>query len=209
MFEKAEPVFRDVQAYLLSLRPPKYPFDIDAAKAKKGQAIFKENCARCHGTYGEAWTYPNKIIPIEEIGTDRTRYDGVSAKFGTYYNKSWFAKEKAGWVGDEFIVAPSVGYQAPPLDGIWATAPYLHNGSVPTLRDLLKPEAQRPAVFYRGNDVYDERNVGFVSTEAKRGDKSFYKFDTHDRGNGNGGHVYGIDLSDADRDALLEYLKTL
>jgi hypothetical protein len=101
------------------------------------------------------------------------------------------------------------GYANHPLDGIWLRAPYLHNGSVPSLRDLLKPDAQRPATFYRGNDVYDPQNVGFVSTEAQSGGRQFYKFDTHDPGNGNAGHLYGINLSDQDKDALIEYLKTL
>jgi mono/diheme cytochrome c family protein len=218
-FEKGEPVFRDVQAYLLSLRPPKYPFDIDAAKAKKGEALFKDTCARCHGTYGETWTYPNKIIPIEEIGTDRTRFDGISAKFGAYYNKSWFAKEKAGWVGDEFIVAPSVGYQAPPLDGIWATAPYLHNGSAPTVYHVLNSKA-RPKYSSRsyktGQEDYDPARLGWKITQLERGADPAVSgperrkvYDTTLPGRGNRGHTYGDKLSDEERNAVIEYLKTL
>src|SRR5262249_39524234 len=75
-FEKHEPAFRDIQQYLFSLEAPKYPFTIDKAKAAKGEAIFKENCAKCHGTYGEKWTYPNKVIPLSEIGTDPNRHRG-------------------------------------------------------------------------------------------------------------------------------------
>ena len=83
---------------------------------------------------------------------------------------------------------------------------YLHNGSVPTLRALLFLD-ERPAVFYRGSDVYDWHAVGFVTSgpEAERGG---VRFDTSQRGNGNGGHVYGRDLSVHDREAIVEYLKT-
>ena len=93
-----------------------------------------------------------------------------------------------------------------PLDGIWLRAPYLHNGSVPTLRALLLLDP-RPATFYRAYDVYDFQNVGFVSS-GPEAEKNGVLFNTADRGNGNGGHTYGQQLSVADREALLEYLKT-
>jgi hypothetical protein len=100
------------------------------------------------------------------------------------------------------------GYVAKPLVGLWLLGPYLHNGSVPTLADLLAPAEQRPAVFYRGYDVVDLDRVGFMSTG---GDAEAYgfRFDTAIRGNGNGGHLYGTQLSDTDKRALLEYLKKL
>ena len=72
-FQKAEPAFRDIQQYLLSLEPPKYPFPIDRRRPRRGEAVFTDNCAKCHGTYGEKWTYPNKVIPLDEIGTDPNR----------------------------------------------------------------------------------------------------------------------------------------
>ncbi len=75
-FEKHEPAFRDIQQYLINMEPPKYPFAIDQDKAVKGEKLFKQNCATCPGTYGEKWTYPNKVIPLEEIGTDPTRFKG-------------------------------------------------------------------------------------------------------------------------------------
>jgi hypothetical protein len=76
------------------------------------------------------------------------------------------------------------------------------------MRDLLSPQPQRRSVFYRGNDVYDPANMGFASDVAQAGARRFYRFDTRDRGNGNGGHAYGLDLSPAQKDALIEYLKT-
>jgi hypothetical protein len=93
-----------------------------------------------------------------------------------------------------------------PLDGVWLRAPYLHNGSVPTLRALLYLD-ERPATFYRGYDVYDWDAVGFVSSGAEAASAGV-RFDTSLRGNGNGGHVYGRDLPREDREAMIEYLKT-
>ncbi|KIG13522.1 hypothetical protein DB30_07970 [Enhygromyxa salina] len=100
--------------------------------------------------------------------------------------------------------AEFLSYKARPLNGIWATAPYLHNGSVPTLYDLLLPPASRPTKFVLGRREFDPNKVGFVS----EGDEPFV-VDTSVTGNGNGGHEYGVTLSDADRWALVEYLKTL
>src|SRR5262249_44495516 len=136
-FEREEPTFRDIQAYLFSLEAPKYPFPIDKALAADGEKLFTKTCAKCHGTYGEKWTYPNKIVPLDIIGTDHTRFHGLSPKVGELYNKSWFAKEKRDDGKEGYPALPSEGYQAPPLDGVWATAPYLHNGSVPTVYDVL------------------------------------------------------------------------
>jgi hypothetical protein len=100
------------------------------------------------------------------------------------------------------------GYAAMPLDGIWLRAPYLHNGSVPTLRALLEPSEQRPAVFWRGYDVYDYANAGFVSSGADA-EKVGFRFDTAAKGNGRAGHLYGTGLPPKDKENLLEYLKTL
>ncbi len=140
-FRKMEPVFEDVEAYLRSLEPPKYPFAIDSARAGRGERVFRENCARCHGTYGESWTYPNKVVPLEVIGTDPVRATGLTDAYIKHYNASWFGEKHP--VSEEMQ-----GYQAPPLDGIWATAPYLHNGSVPTL-DALLDSSSRPDLYLK------------------------------------------------------------
>ena len=109
------------------------------------------------------------------------------------------------------------GYANMPLDGVWLRAPYLHNGSVPTLRDLLNPQSERPKEFYRGNDIYDPKNVGFLSTEAKDSQgKKLFLYKTNIQGNGNEGHdhtkngeeKYGTKLRPEAKEALLEYLKT-
>ena len=213
-FEKHEPAFRDIAQYLAEMEPPKYPFAIDVDKAAKGEALFKANCAKCHGTYGEKWTYPNKVIPLDEIGTDPNRHRGVAAAYGTEYSESWFGKEQP-----PKPLQMTAGYQAPPLDGIWATAPYFHNGSVPALAGVLNSKA-RPTRFTRsfktGEADYDKVNVGWKVTEtrdppdAKLAPIEARKiYDTSKPGRANTGHTYGDDLTDAERAQVIEYLKTL
>lgn len=209
-FQDLEPTFRDIQSYLKSLKPPKYPFPIDAARAEQGKAIFEATCSRCHGTYGPDGTYPNKVVDLATIGTDPARSEGLSDRMVAHYNSTWFGEEKA--VHDEVP-----GYQAPPLDGVWATAPYLHNGSVPTLAALLR-SSERPARFYRppSTDLahYDQARVGWkheVPGQSAGVDptRARFLYDSSRFGLGNGGHTFGDKLDDALRDAVIEYLKTL
>jgi mono/diheme cytochrome c family protein len=218
-FHKAEPAFADIQAYLLSLQPPPYPGPVNRELAARGEALFGRHCARCHGTYGEKWTYPNKVVPLDVIGTDRTRFDGITAKFADYYNRSWFAREEPGWFADGYASRPSVGYQAPPLDGIWATAPYLHNGSVPTVYHMLNSKT-RPRVFTRSyrtdRDAYDAEKLGWkvqvLEGPPDPGLPAYERrkvYDTTQPGRGNGGHTFGDALTEDERWAVIEYLKTL
>jgi mono/diheme cytochrome c family protein len=211
-FDKAEDDFKDIREYLLSIQAPKYPLPIDQALASKGEQLFTATCSRCHGTYGEKWTYPNKFIPIEKIGTDRRRFDGITMKFGEYYNRSWFGKH--------YAVIAHDGYQAPPLDGVWATAPYFHNGSVPTIYHVLNSK-MRPRIFTRSFrtdlDAYDSRRVGWkIEVLAHAPEPSTlppieYRrtYDTSQVGRGNTGHTFGDQLTEDERMAVLEYLKTL
>lgn len=101
-------------------------------------------------------------------------------------------------------------YESRVLEGIWATAPYLHNGSVPTLTDLLAPVEQRPAAFKIGPN-YDIEKIGLAAEQTKFGDQILTTTDCSARNSGNSrcGHDYGVTLSAADKKALLEYLKTL
>ncbi len=96
-------------------------------------------------------------------------------------------------------------YKSRPLNGIWATAPYLHNGSVPNLYELLLPAKERSKEFYVGSLAFDPEKVGF---ETKVGD-GLFKFSTEIKGNLNTGHEYAIELDETQRSELLEYLKTL
>jgi mono/diheme cytochrome c family protein len=209
-FKELEPTFADIQAYFKSLKPPKYPFPIDEAKAKSGSLVFNRNCAKCHGTYGPEAAYPDEIVPLELIGTDPARAKGLSSKLVAHYNTMWFAE---GFPAEEEII----GYQAPPLDGIWATAPYLHNGSVPTIEHLLK-SSSRPARFLRppstSLDYYDKDALGWKAAVPEEpidpitaGSRSL--FDSSRFGLGNQGHRFGDKLSDEERSQVIEYLKTL
>ena len=126
--------FNDVLAYIYSLQSPVYPKPINKKLADKGQLIFEQYCMDCHGTYGKDGSYPNLLIPEEIIQTDSVLYSSnySSPQFVNWFNQSWFT------TGDHPAkLVPFKGYIAPPLDGIWATAPYLHNGSVPSLETLL------------------------------------------------------------------------
>ena len=189
-----------IKNWIMTLPPPRYPFAIDGAKAQAGKPIYEAKCASCHeeGHRGFGAVIPLVYLqtdPERQLAFDRT----VAAKMNT------IGKGKP-WAFNRFRTTD--GYASHPLDGIWLRAPYLHNGSVPTLAELLLPPPERRQTFYRGNDVYDPVRVGFVSDIAQSGPRHFYLFDTQDRGNGNGGHLYGINLTPAEKDALLEYLKT-
>jgi len=191
---------RRVMEYLSDLKPPKYPFAVDSTLAAAGAATYAATCAECHEANGSRATSP---IPIADIGTDRSRLDAWTAESAAAFNK---VGDGHNWKFSSFGKATD-GYAAPPLDAVWLNAPYLHNGSVPTLSDLLEPPANRPTHFWRGYDVYDQARVGFVSNgpDAQR---LGTMFDATQSGNGNGGHTYGTTLSAEQKRALIEYLKT-
>ena len=121
-------------------------------------------------------------------------------------NECGRAHARRGRIAD--VEGAQGGYVARPLVGLWLLGPYLHNGSVPTLADLLSPLRPASRVFYRGYDVVDFDHVGFVST-GNEAEANGFRFDTGLRGNGNGGHLYGTDLGDSDKSALIEFLKKL
>jgi hypothetical protein len=193
-----------IEAYIEAAPVPKYPLPIDTPKADKGRETYTQKCAECHA-FGGART--GKIVTVAEVGTDGERHRVWTDLDATRYNEfaSGYPWKFDGFHGTD---GPEGGYVNVPLDGIWARAPYLHNGSVPSLRDLLKPPKERPREFWRGNDLYDPKQVGFDSLfdETKR---IGTHFDTRQKGNGNGGHIYGTELPDDQKDALVEYLKTL
>jgi mono/diheme cytochrome c family protein len=197
--------FKDVLAWLESLEPPKYPGAIDETLALQGRKVFEANCSKCHGTYGEQETYPNKVVSLGLVKTDPgyAQY-ALEAHFNDWYNQSWFAKTPP-----YSRMEPELGYVAPPLDGIWATAPYLHNGSVPTLEALLNSKT-RPTHWKRSQDSrdYDWEKVGWMYKEKRKG-QGKRTYDTTLPGYGNQGHYFGDKLTDSERSAVIEYLKTL
>lgn len=203
----------DIRAYLASIEPPKYPFAIDRALAARGRKAFESNCSSCHGTYGENETYPNLVIAAEAIGTDpllaRAATDGKEERFLRWAQRSFY--------GENARLAPAPGYYAPPLDAVWASAPYLHNGSVPTLEGLLD-SAKRPKYWLRSFDSsdYNPRTLGWNYRELPHGKEAENDpkrrsriYDTTLPGYSNQGHTIGDALTEEERAAILEYLKTL
>lgn len=201
------------------LSAPKWPValfgPIDDAKAKAGQQIFNSTCSGCH---------QNRLYPLVDVGTDPQRansfgqpvanhvpfptaiqpvLDGLKAR--ALADDGVSAADRATMDANPVIWRATGQYLARPLSGVWATAPYLHNGSVPTLWHLLHPD-QRPAKFIAGNREYDPDKVGFSTTGTG------WTFDASQPGNSNIGHAgdkYGTNLTEDQKAALLEYLKTM
>lgn len=195
-----------VADWLLDLPAPPFPYPIDSALAAQGQTVFEQNCASCHAFGGSE---VGQVVPIDEIGTDSGRLNSYTYEFASN-QYTLFADITYKGEDQRFThFRKTNGYANHPLDGLWLRAPYLHNGSVPTLEDLLKLPEQRPKSFYRGNDVYDPKKVGFFAEDAEANSSKFFIYDTSLPGNGNEGHLYGTILSTQDKTTLLEYLKTL
>jgi len=203
----------DIRAFIASLEPPEYPFPIDASLARRGEKAFEENCTRCHGTYGDNSSYPNLVIPLDVVGTDPeyalAATDGRRDRFYEWTSRSFY--------GELVRTAPARGYIAPPLDGVWATAPYLHNGSIPDVRSLLDSRL-RPRFWRHLDDPreFDPDTLGWRHERLAHAESaedtqptSGRVYDTTATGYGNGGHTYGDDLTDEERRAIIEYLKTL
>lgn len=195
------PRIQRVADWLWQLPPPAYPYAINETKTAKGEKLFQSNCASCHAFSG---SQVGKVVPIQEIGTDPYRLDSYT--YETLSNQNTLY---AGYPWRFKNFRKTNGYANQPLDGIWLRAPYLHNGSVPTLRELLEKPENRPKEFYRGYDVFDQNKVGFVSDVATENKKQFFKFDTTLPGNSNSGHLYGTDLASEEKEALVEYMKQL
>lgn len=189
-----------VETWLLDAPVPEYPFAVDAELAGQGSEVYATHCADCHA-FGGSRT--GTVIPIAEVGTDRHRLDHWTQAATEAYNAYGDAYP---WDFSHF--QKTDGYASVPLDGVWLRAPYLHNGSVPTMADLLEPPASRPAEFYRGFDVYDQERMGFVS-QGEDAERFGSHFDVGVAGNDNGGHLWGTELSPEEKTALIEYMKTL
>lgn len=205
--------FQDILKYTDSLRPPRYPGPVNHVLANQGENLFQQNCTSCHGTPGYGNEYPGRVVPIKVIGTDANRLDALSVSYKKDVRNSWL-----GYYGKADIdVTPAKGYIAPPLDGIWASAPYFHNGSVPSLYHVLNPD-ERPVVWrvtdYEG---FDFRKVGFPTEELSQMQsglnpsqrREYYNTQSTKLGKTNTGHRFADHLTKQEREAVLEYLKTL
>jgi hypothetical protein len=191
---------RRIQNFISAVQAPKYPFPIDAALAAEGEAVFGANCSTCHAPGGPR---VGTVIPLAEIGTDRHRLDMWTPASATAYNAYG---DGHPWKFSHFRTGG--GYVAVPLEGLWLRAPYLHNGSVPSLTDMLTPPESRPRGFWRGYDLYDPAKVGFVTSGAEA-ERVGTWYDSALPGNSSQGHPYGTALDPLQKHALIEYLKTL
>jgi hypothetical protein len=219
-------------------KPPKFtkffPDDLNDKLADEGKAVYNRLCADCHGANGENFEgkYVGFVTPIEKIKTDRYRLDNYTEGLAATQAMLYAGDKKSGSPLPEELAKcdppphgdaqensyrfkrfhKTYGYANSPLDGVWLRAPYLHNGSVPTLRELLKPAKDRPKVYFRGNDEYDPQALGFKWDKPSRPDgTAYFRYDTSEPGNSNAGHegpVYGTELTPHEKDALIEYLKT-
>ena len=200
--------FPDVLAWINSLNPPEYPEEINESLALKGERLFELNCSKCHGSYGDDESYPNLLVAPERIQTDpylsMAYTDTLYSTFVDWYERSWFAQ---GSNPGKVVIEP--GYVAPPLDGIWASAPYFHNGSVPSIEAVLNSEI-RPELWSR---TYDSTDYNFNALgwnyESCDSSSRYNCYDTSIPGYGNMGHYFGDDLEQDERMAIIEYLKTL
>jgi len=179
-----------------------------------------------------------KMYPLDSFGTDRNHATLITTPINgeafhtaifsatlrvksRYYEKykipeatqaNWESRDTRGeeYFRDTYLVNKA-GYRALHLAGVWATAPYLHNGSVPNMTELLKRASDRPRTFHIRTRVFDPVNLGYVmkGNNEKCDDDDETCFDTTLPGNHNGGHEYGVNLDDASKRALIDYLKIL
>lgn len=219
--------------------PPRYtdffdPEDVDLEAAKRGQVLFTATCAECHGDYDKAWDVadaspsPTEILattqvhyhqqtPVFDVGTDPNRHQGMR-HFSDTINDLAISQAMGTFV------EPQQGYVPPPLDGIWARYPYLHNNSVPTLCDMLVPAAMRTVAFHQGpsddpDTDFDPMCVGYPtgdSTPQSWRDDEDTLFETSREGMSNQGHDDWLTDSDGEltfdedqRSDLVMFLKTL
>jgi len=279
---------QDVKLWVESIEAPAYPGPVDQSLAERGAVIFHEqdlwggegagngSCASCHGAYSPRYVHDRDflarpelegiaahVVPVDLIGTDPARYNSLNEELKSTLSATWWAYGNAAAPGECFDVVGAGGYLAPPLYGVWASAPYFHNGSLPDVWSVLDP-SQRPELWRRlstpAPDAIPQPFMGF-DTNLERAydhDRLGWKYDvlecgaagtvldcaeaepesspagavwftwnlsqppmtvaelearkiynTHAYSQSNGGHDFTAALSDADRRALIEYLKTL
>ncbi|MCB9641783.1 MAG: hypothetical protein H6728_01790 [Myxococcales bacterium] len=234
-------VVKDLTAAVFATQAPRYGDffgweSIDLAQAKAGQKIFQERCSRCHGTYEKGWDDPTlsqgslseqmqttkvrypEQTPVHDVGTDPQRAQGM-AHFADALNNLAISKKM------NTLVVPQKGYVPPPLSGIFARYPYLHNNSIPNLCALLTPAAQRPTSFYQGPAENKQTDIDLECMGYPTGDaipeawkqEKYALFDATKPGLSNKGHDVGIFADDQGRSLLspeqqkqlIVFLKTL
>jgi mono/diheme cytochrome c family protein len=200
------PTFRAIQSYVWAMPAPRWEdFElppVDAVKASRGATVFGEKCASCHGAYDDD-VFPNDLTSPEELGTDPLRAESFGPVEADWFNT--FIPE------NDAEMESTRKYLAPALTGVFASPPYLHNGSAPTLRSVLVP-AERPTRWRRTSEAIDPVAVGLVfevvdeapDLDTVQGRKVV---DTTASGLSSAGHVFELDEDEVED--VLEFLKTL
>ena len=199
--------------YLGEFLPPKYPFKIDKLRAEKGQKIFTTTCQGCHGNhksdqFGHAVYESPKHIPLRIVKTDPDRLKALTEELYTLIEKNPLNDVI------QSVRKNEPGYVAQKLWGVWSRFPYLHNGSVPTMYDLLIDPTQRPKAFSLKNagerERFDEVKMGLTAIPVKN-ETARRLYDTSQTGLSNEGHYFESfkRLTHEDRLDLIEFLKTL
>ena len=182
-----EPRNEWIEAFIAKLEPPPFPGRIDPELASSGERIFAATCAGCHAENGAR---TGTAIPLAEIGTDPEHVLAWRQQNADRMN----AVVRTLGARRSDIQGAQDGYVARPLVGVWLLGPYLHNGAVPTLSDLLSPPEQRPRLLSRLRRRGSGESRVHVERTASR--RPRFRFDATLRGNGNGGHDYGTGLSE-------------
>ncbi|MGC4086727.1 MAG: cytochrome c [Polyangiaceae bacterium] len=201
-----------------TIQSPKSPFPIDdQAQFNKGEGLYRQKCGICHDAPSDGkppeehpqaalWallkTDDTRLKNFEQNVKDEPLIDYLSHLL-TAVEK--YAKPQKPQADPKWRTTKRYGFRK--LQGVWATAPYLHNDSVPTLADLLAEPTKRPATFAIDRSSYDTERVGFKTFE--RPSDGPFPFDTAQPGNGNQGHAYGTELKEDEKRALLAYLLRL
>lgn len=208
--DEARAVLRFVDAYA----PPRFPGAVDRVKAKAGQGLYAGRCAGCHGAYDASLTQPRLIVFPNRVAP----YDTDPARAAAFTAETARAVQGSRY-GDLLVARATGAYAAPILTGLWMSAPYLHNGSVPSLRQFFYP-AERARRFMAGGHRLNYRTVGIDLVPGANGDlvypRGYAPFsapamtDTSAPGLSNKGHERDLDgLTAREKDALIEYLKLL
>ncbi len=243
-------------AFARETQSPVFPGALDADLVQRGADLFHgraepadpsafKACFECHGAYSKKASQPDFGMPgswtvtydgsgeLKKVKTDGTYNETLQAfrpiadhinKLADYY----FAQESPELAPQE-TYPKGRGYVSPPLVGVWATAPYFHNGSVPTIEAVLNSEL-RPEIWSRESDphAYDLEHVGMKYASLSRPDfdisaenaatalsnsktsiDHMFIYDTKGFGHGNMGHTYGDSLTEDERFAIIEFLKSL
>ncbi|MEW9920647.1 di-heme-cytochrome C peroxidase [Marimonas sp. MJW-29] len=222
----------DLEDWVNRMEPPAWPEDIfgaiDRDVAAEGEALYNRHCKGCHKRADPYEDYKATLVSPDELGVDplaaRATLATAQTLDGSKKPKLKMLIEQTfqvvldhpgemveaiieGAVLDKFGKRGGFTYKARTLNGIWATPPYLHNGSVPTLYDLLSPPEERPKTFTLGGWEFDPERVGLAPHDGADG----FIFDTSLPGNRNTGHdsrIFGTTFTPDQRLALIEYLKT-